>query len=232
MLREIAPSTALAHWVECFWHRPASGPASHRVVPDGCADIIFDGGDGSVSLVGPMTAPVIIAGERQPEMLGIRFRPGRAAALLRTPLHELVDLRVPLADVAPIRLEADGSLEQRIAALERDLARRAASSLVDRRIDAAVMRMTRGDISIDALARELGVTRQHLRRAFLTHVGLSPKTFARVMRFRRVLQLAARERRPSWSALAVDLGYSDQSHLIADFRELAGTTPVPFFLSL
>ena len=203
------------------------------MLPDGCADILLDLGDGSASVVGPMTAPLVVAGDRIPEMLGVRFRPGRAAALLRTPLHELTDLRVPLQDVARFRIETEGTVEERIAALERELVRRAAEAESDRRIDAAVAAIVRtgGAMSIDVLAREIGVTRQHLRRAFLTHVGVPPKTFSRVMRFRRVLDAAGSERRPSWAALAADLGYTDQSHLIAEFRELAGTTPVPFFLS-
>ena len=75
-----------------------------------------------------------------------------------------------------------------------------------------------------------GVSRQHLARAFAHHVGVSPKTFARVMRFRRAIAIA-RGGREGWAELAEELGYFDQSHLIADFREFAGETPVPFFLS-
>jgi methylphosphotriester-DNA--protein-cysteine methyltransferase len=59
---------------------------------------------------------------------------------------------------------------------------------------------------------------------------VSPKTLARVVRFERLL-CAARRGRRDWASLAADLGYFDQAHLIADFRELAGTTPVPFFQS-
>jgi AraC-like DNA-binding protein len=75
------------------------------------------------------------------------------------------------------------------------------------------------------------MTRQHLRRRFLDLVGITPKMFARVIRFQHVVVRASRADDVSWSALAADFGYADQSHLIADFRELAGTTPVPFLLS-
>ncbi|MGZ7079073.1 MAG: helix-turn-helix domain-containing protein, partial [Thermoanaerobaculia bacterium] len=61
-------------------------------------------------------------------------------------------------------------------------------------------------------------------------VGVSPKMFARVVRFRRVLREIAAPA-VDWSDVALSAGYFDQSHLIADFRQFAGTTPVPFFLS-
>lgn len=228
MLRELPPSAQLTDWVDAYWHRPAADAASHRVLPDGCADLLVDIATGALSIVGAMTVPVVIHGA-QPEMLGIRFKPGRAAALLRMPLHELTDLRVDCVDDT-LQPEGD-TLPEWIASLERQLTHRAAQASADPRIDAAVMRISRGAVSIDDLARELNVTRQHLRRAFLAQVGVTPKTFARVMRFRRLLRSAGSERRPSWAALAADLGYSDQSHLIAEFSEFAGTTPVPFFLS-
>ncbi|HKO59189.1 MAG TPA: DUF6597 domain-containing transcriptional factor, partial [Thermoanaerobaculia bacterium] len=97
MLLEVAPSAALRDWVECFWHRPAEAAGTHRVLPDGCADLLVDVARGELSIVGTMTAPIVLEG-RHPELLGVRFRPGRAAALLRTPLHELTDLRVEVAD--------------------------------------------------------------------------------------------------------------------------------------
>lgn len=54
--------------------------------------------------------------------------------------------------------------------------------------------------------------------------------FARVIRFRRVLR-SAREPGVDWADLAVQAGYFDQSDLIADFGQFAGTSPVPFFQS-
>jgi AraC-like DNA-binding protein len=49
-----------------------------------------------------------------------------------------------------------------------------------------------------------------------------------LIRFERVLGRVADVARPDWGALAVECGYADQSHLIRDFREFAGTTPAAF----
>jgi AraC-like DNA-binding protein len=60
---------------------------------------------------------------------------------------------------------------------------------------------------------------------FRDTVGVSPKAFARLARFRRALR-AARDNAPaSWASIAASAGYYDQAHLIAEFRAIAGVTP-------
>jgi AraC-like DNA-binding protein len=91
---------------------------------------------------------------------------------------------------------------------------------------AAVERIVahRGRIDISRLAATLGVTRQHLARRFAAHVGVTPKMLCRVVRLGQVLH-SSRNGRVNWAALAADLGYSDQSHLVSEFRSLIGLTP-------
>ena len=220
--REIAPTAALRPWVECFWTRGLDGAAAaeQRVLPDGCADLVFDLTAGEGMAVGTMTKPLVLPAIDS-EFLGVRFRPGRAAAFLRLPLAEITDARVPLRDLWNTW---DGQLS--IPAMESELIRRLRPGR-DARVDAAIERIVTGAHRIDDIARDVGISRQHLARQFQHHVGVSPKTFARVMRFRRLLA----DRGDDWTARAARHGYYDQSHLIADFRELAGTTPSAFHFS-
>jgi len=221
-VHERAPSADLASFVDAYWWSDSFAAA--RIIPDGCADVIFDGGGGAM-VVGTMTRPLDTSAE--PGMFGIRFRPGRAAIALGTPMTEVTDVRVPLRDLTKHFPAHD---PDRIETVEAALRKLFADSKPDRRVDAAVEAIIRssGRATIDRVAAAAGVSRQHLARAFAYHVGVSPKTFARVMRFRRALASAGSQQ---WADLAAELGYFDQSHLIADFREFAGTTPVPFFLS-
>jgi methylphosphotriester-DNA--protein-cysteine methyltransferase len=98
---------------------------------------------------------------------------------------------------------------------------------VDRTVDAAVGAILRagGNLSISALAPALGVTRQHLARAFARHVGVSPKMFARVARVRRVLAKARVASAVDWASLALDAGFYDQAHLSGEIRDITGRTP-------
>lgn len=229
---EHSPSPALAPWVECFWTRtePASSNG-HRILPDGCADLVFDLTECESVVVGTMTRPLILPPGGPSSLIGVRFNPGRAAAFLRMPLAEITDARVPLGAIW--KGWSDGMLERPdlTARLEAELLRRLDPER-DRRVDAAVARIvvTQGKVRIDPLAREIGISRQHLARQFLHHVGVSPKTFARVMRFRRLTD-SLNARTEGWADVALEHGFYDQSHLIAEFRELAGTTPDAFQFS-
>jgi AraC-like DNA-binding protein len=78
---------------------------------------------------------------------------------------------------------------------------------------------------VSELAAELGLSERQLRRAFDAVVGLSPKRFLRIVRFRRALHEARACTRPEWAAIAEQQGYFDQAHLIAEFRSLTGCTP-------
>ena len=220
---EITPSAPLRPWVECFWTRSEEAqPGAHRILPDGCADFVFDLAHGEAMAVGTMTRPLVIDGSAPASFLGVRFRPGCAAAFLRIPLAEITDARVSLGDLwrdVPERID--------LATLENALLRRLVPER-DPRVDAAVARMTTTNARIDDIARDIGISRQHLARQFQHHVGVSPKTFARVMRFRRLLASLPEREDIDWADVAVGHGYYDQAHLIDEFRELAGTTPATF----
>ena len=221
MVQEFRPGPALRSRVAAFWSTNAV-PEPIRVLPDGCADIIIDRDRDEAFVVGTMTRPLFIEPDRAGNFLGIRFRPGRLAAILGVPLREVTDARVPLRDVSRrIEIHADS--------MERDLERFAALE-TDPRVDAAIDRIIRsgGRCDIERVAALANVTRQHLARLFAEHVGISPKLFARVIRFRHALRLG---REKPWADVAAELQYADQSHLIADFREFSGETPVPFLLS-
>ncbi|WP_229259589.1 DUF6597 domain-containing transcriptional factor [Duganella aceris] len=93
-----------------------------------------------------------------------------------------------------------------------------------------------GGLRIEDLAATLGVSRQHLAAQFRDQVGLSPKLYARICRFRRATAAlktapARAAGTPDWAQLALDCGYFDQSHLIHDFQEFAASTPERFHFS-
>ncbi|EAU64414.1 transcriptional regulator, AraC family [Stigmatella aurantiaca DW4/3-1] len=95
------------------------------------------------------------------------------------------------------------------------------------RLARRAVRLLEGDeVRVESVAKQLGVTARHLRRAFTESVGIGPKDFARAVRLQRAVGMAANSK--DWGRIAASSGYYDQAHLIADFRELVGLTPGAF----
>ena len=250
---EHEPPAALRPFVQCLWTRNVApgGEAApgHRVLPDGCVDLIITlAGDWAPAhaasreeridralFVGAMTSPLVFQSAPGVAFVGVRCRPGAARALFGVPASELTNLRVPVDELwrGDQSLRPGGS--DPIGALSRVLAerfRRASPAPRDVRAAVALLRRTRGRMRIGTLGTELGVTRQHLARRFAEHVGLSPKLLARIERMRHVIHLARGEARPSWSRIAYEAGYADQSHLVSEFGELVGATPGEWYDSI
>ncbi|HBR69178.1 MAG TPA: hypothetical protein DEA55_07375, partial [Rhodospirillaceae bacterium] len=98
-------------------------------------------------------------------------------------------------------------------------------------ITAAVqlMQQASGDISMSALMAQFALSGRQLERLFQQYVGLRPKSFSRILRFKHVMRLAEQGRIANWAELALLAGYYDQAHLIRDFRQFAGESPTQLF---
>jgi AraC-like DNA-binding protein len=165
----------------------------------------------------------------------IDLTPVGARALFGVPMHELAGSVVALSDLLPReqhslaeRLEALRDWDARFDLLEALLAGRL-GRLTPRgeivrwachRLDA-----TCGALDMRALARELGYSEKQVVRLFHDQVGLSPKLFARLVRFDQLVQRLRSDHKTSWAELAGALGYYDQAHLVRDVRHFAGATP-------
>lgn len=95
MYEEKAPPRRLRDVARCVWRSASEGPK--RIVPDGCVDLVA--GDGEVFVAGPDTTAWSSVTAPGAVMSGVRFRPGRAAAVLGVAADELRDRRVPLGEL-------------------------------------------------------------------------------------------------------------------------------------
>lgn len=89
-----------------------------------------------------------------------------------------------------------------------------------------VISRTRGVLSIEAVARHVGVSTRHLERQFRDHVGLGLKQTARIARIHAVLNMVEQQPVLSGAEIAAACGYSDQAHLIRECQQLTGFTPL------
>lgn len=97
-----------------------------------------------------------------------------------------------------------------------------AIALVDRvRTDRSIRR-------VDELASAEGVSARSLQRLFAEQVGVGPKWVVLRYRIHEALERAESGREPDWAALADELGYSDQAHLVRDFTATVGVPPTAY----
>ena len=190
----------------------------------------------SAHFLGPMTAVAPPPPRGHAVMVGVYFRPARAHPFTGMPLSELADRVTALDELwgpagagLPEELEAMSEAD-RIDRLESELSRRLRRQREPAtRIDvpglATWARRARGRITVERLAEAAGVSRQRLTRVFHERAGVSPKMYCRLVRFHSALGLAAAREREGWAQVAAELGYADQSHMIAEFREFSSLTP-------
>lgn len=225
--REHRPPARLEPVVACLWEREAAEGLAQRIVPDGCVDLVWLGGEELV-VAGADTGPRAVelpAGQRRS---GIRLRPGAAGTVLGLPASELRDRRVSIAEVwgeEGRRLRdamAGAGPARRLRLLAWAVARRGARP--DPLVVVAARMLARPGARVASVAAELGVGERRLHRRTVAAVGYGPKVLARVARLRRLVALA--EGPLVWRALAA--GYASQSHMNDEVRRLTGLTPVRF----
>jgi AraC-like DNA-binding protein len=167
-----------------------------------------------------------------------RLKPEAAACLLGDHLYEFADTKVDLdavfgtgvvASLAEMLAES-GSSYHRIAAVSKFLLANIRSHEPDPVVRrAAASLRSKPFLRLGPLAAELGLSERHLSRRFKAVFGTGPKRFARSARVEHVLAACGSE--SSWANIACSCGFTDQAHMINDFKAILGATPTHFFRS-
>ncbi|WOC31756.1 MULTISPECIES: helix-turn-helix domain-containing protein [Caproicibacterium] len=80
--------------------------------------------------------------------------------------------------------------------------------------------------------RETGYTRQYINRAFHEEIGFSVIQFEKILRLhsamQRLSEVPVSQRKSAELRVALEMGYSDQSHFIKDFKKYTGATPLQY----
>ena len=257
---EWAPPAALGGFVSCLWASVADASAadgadsSTLVLPDACSDLIWEQGTGSY-VAGPDSGP--FRTQTQPGMVivGVRFRPAAGGQALGLPLSELLDQRVPLADLLPAaarRIPATLS-PQEAATRVLDIAGQMIAGRLepDSAMTRAAVLLRDPAARTEDVAGQVGLSERQLRRRCHSAAGYGPKTLQRVLRFQRFVRLldaaplvttatgtpesdilgrgttglGATGRSLDLAAAAAAGGYADQPHLTRECVALSGLTP-------
>ncbi len=234
------PGLRLSPFVRNYWVLQATdAPGARRrqrVVPDGCIDLLFvrhgPTEDFRAFVVGTMTRPIFEDLTARAEYLGVRFAPGGFGHFFRTPAREVTDRIVPWESLsAPSalveRVANAPDVRMRLGILEDFLQQQLLSEEPDPILTAVLRAIcaARGVVSVARLAHLAGWSPRHLRRVFHEWVGVGPKVFCEIVRFKNARRALCRRPRPDLLQVALEAGYYDQAHFIHDFDRFYGSSP-------
>lgn len=251
---EFQPSAVLSQLVDLYWFSSFEGGPSEvsplqYCLPDGMVELIVHLGEHKSReivngqkvefpeslLVGIMEKPVIWEAPGGASLFGIRFKPEGIANLMRSPISELantfIDANLIMDKQASSiiqNLKEAQSNQHRIfymeAFLQNQLSRHQSRPNC---FSAAVHLIRNGEpgYSITDLSKAVCISERQLQRVFKENMGIGPKSYSRIIRFRKIKQFLQTNPKVSWVDIAYDFGYADQAHFIRDFKAFSGRTP-------
>jgi AraC-like DNA-binding protein len=245
------PTGRLARYVESIWHaRGQIAYARERIAPTGStvAGVVLgppikQTAEGRPSflaeggfLIGPHDRPLLNEPTAETHCVGIVTTPVGCRAVFGIPPSSIRGRVVDLLTAWPAAPALRGDLvdlddpEAMLDRTERELL--AGLDESDRGLDRCAAAVTMIEEAparpIADVATALGVSHGHLDREFTRIVGLSPRTLARVLRVRRLLEHIDVQDRVAWTRLAAELGWYDQAHLVRDVTRHTGVPPTAY----
>jgi AraC-like DNA-binding protein len=188
---------------------------------------------------------------KQPLTLVVTFKPAGAFSLFKMSMQAVTDVSASLDEIwgerarqLNDRLRIAVSDEERFDVVEQHLCTQLedCSGKVSRNcnlIREICERMRQqegggGDAEVSQASRYSSKSERQLRRVFRDAIGLNPHLSWRIERFNRAVRLARTwdGHEMTWGRIAAEVGYFDQAHMNADFREFAGVAPSRFLSTL
>ncbi len=243
--RETSPDIRIQEMIYCYWQLKTSQPLlqqfDYRVVADGCIDIFFD-------LNAPQENFVMGFCKQYTEFslgysfnyIGIRFFPAIFPLLFKIDAAELSHrcerlnmVVAQLSDFISHHFNNTDDLHTIKTTLDQYFLHYSANHTIkeDIRFYEALHRILNnsGKVSIEK-GLETGLSSRQLRRLFEFYIGDSAKTFSRVVRFQKILQIQSTEYQTLLTnPIFCEAGYYDQAHFIKEFKSLYGITPCQAF---
>jgi AraC-like DNA-binding protein len=242
----------LKNFIVCYWFIDVDGIPKHtKMLPDGYSDIMLNMGppyavlrpDGQTetinysALFGQRSTYLLLDQPQQVRMVGIRLRPGTEYAF--TGIHAFLLLNKVLSlktftGLQISRIEEELKQPELDHAEKIDVIEQMLLEMLDKnksstneKTDKAIEMLLKqkGQVSIEELISQIGLSYKQLERHFKKHVGMSPKLYLRIQRFYHAFSMVRSGRETDWMSVLMEAGYYDQSHFIKDFKFFAGLPP-------
>jgi len=241
MLLTHRPGPPLAQYVEAIWFYDGHQTAhqKERVLPNGRFQIVIDLSGGPGAVCGMRSRCTIIAPAAIQSVMGVVFRPGGARGFFAVPASDFFNQVVPLdavwgphvtqlrdrlREVMTVRGKVHVLETALLQAMQRSATERLALHPSVQYALRAFRQMPHIRTVID-VARDARLSRRRLSQLFREQIGMTPKLYCRLCRFRAVVRQIATGGPVDWADVALAGGYFDQAHLAHEFRDFSGISP-------
>ena len=194
-----------------------------------------------MAFVGGLTdCPIIIDGVGSIGMVAFNFYPEGLYHFVRDSMTQItnntIDLRDIMGDKVRIiqeRLAETSDNYAKIDLLQQFLIEHLKSKRItyNKALEIAQLKLlaSSGNVTIHELIDETGVSISSLERYFRNQIGISPKSYASILRFNNVFKQLKQYNSLKWQDIVYNCGYYDQAHLIREFSRYTGETPRSYF---
>lgn len=248
------PAFPLSQFIELFiyFERVEHAHTVDRFLPNGDTEILIDFHDAPqfiydnnslkeiqachhVWASGLRTEPITIPSGNGAAMMVISFKKGMASPFFPFPMKEIADCVVDAdlvwgRDFGDLRerLLATKDVGSRFRMVESFLLKKFEPNLnLNPCVAFAVGEMTHrpDQISIARMNEKIGYSQKHFTEMFRKHVGVTPKSYLKIMRFQKAVRTIDTAHLIDWRTISQDCGFYDQAHFINDFKHFSGFTP-------
>ena len=253
---QASPKKELAHIIKSFWLIDSEGDATihqENIIPDGYPELIFHYGDpykinindswelqGQTILAGQIRNYFFLENTGESNMFAIKFQPWAIKELFGVEMSTITDKVIEvkgtmLSTLQAVQTIATGtiSFSEKVKQVEdwfQSFVDKSDVIFSEKHKTGVSILEKKGIIPLKELQEEHQISERGLERYFKSYIGLSPKFYARLIRFSYIFQLI-QDDKIDWADIVYNAGYYDQSHFIKNFKEFTGEDPSKYGFS-
>ena len=171
----------------------------------------------------------------------IRFKPAGVYPLADLPLNKILNRQVSLEDLMAKdtseiynRMGELDNPKKQIALFEQWILKTYQESNQHYRFNYGLhlIEEQKGKLSVKDLSLILNSNYKSLDRWFNKMLGMNPKEYLQISKFKSILDEIENQKNTSWMTLVADFDYHDQAHFSKSFKKYAGVSPNQYLTSL
>lgn len=248
--KKIDPHPALTDHIVYYWLMRDDNmvPKVDKIIPDGFTELIFHFGDayriginGSWSLqepdllAGQISRHFYLENTGRTNMVAIKLKPAALTLLFGLDMTDYTNRVVGIQHIEHPGLQQLRNLIQE--AEDEHVLKTVLDNYFMLRCKAehhlvtavtAYIIAQNGLLKVKEMTAFTDISERQLERLFKRYVGLSPKYYARIIRFSYIFELIGAGK-SNWMEIVYHSGYYDQSHFIRDFKAFTGEDPSAYF---